>query len=123
MYCNCLICRAGAANLLLPNGRAAPGDRLPALWLIHDQFGEWMLTKEYKQEVAAAVQRLGVRVRVAGDGPMVFAAQWLEAGLLCRCGSRAANLGNRLNPPRRLRGHIADVPNSCQGSGASVGEG
>lgn len=85
--------RARAANLRLYNGRAAPGDRLPALWLIHDEFAEWMLTEEYKQEVAAAVQRLGVKARAAGIY-LVFAAQRPEVNVMPM--QLRANLGNRL---------------------------
>lgn len=85
--------RARAANLRLYNERAAPADRLPALWLIHDEFAEWMLTEEYKQEVAAAVQRLGVKARAAGIY-LVFAAQRPEVNVMPM--QLRANLGNRL---------------------------
>ena len=42
---------ARAANLQQYNMRVAPVARLPMLWLIHDEFADWMLTEEYKQEV------------------------------------------------------------------------
>src|SRR5207253_2587611 len=77
----------------LYNERAAPDDRLPTLWLIHDEFAEWMLTDEYKQEVASAVQRLGIRARAAGIY-LVFAAQRPEANVMPM--QLRANLGNRL---------------------------
>jgi DNA segregation ATPase FtsK/SpoIIIE, S-DNA-T family len=63
------------------------------LWLIHDEFADWMLTEEYKQEVAAAVQRLGIRARAAGIY-LVFAAQRPEANVMPM--QLRANLGNRL---------------------------
>jgi len=85
--------QARAANLRLYNERAAPADRLPSLWLIHDEFAEWMLTEEYKQDVAAAVQRLGVKARAAGIY-LVFAAQRPEVNVMPM--QLRANLGNRL---------------------------
>jgi S-DNA-T family DNA segregation ATPase FtsK/SpoIIIE len=66
---------------------------LPALWLIHDEFAEWMLADDYKQEVSAAVQRLGVKARAAGIY-LVFAAQRPEANVVPM--QLRANLGNRL---------------------------
>jgi S-DNA-T family DNA segregation ATPase FtsK/SpoIIIE len=43
-----------------------PGNRLPVIWLIHDEFAEWMLIEEYKQQVTSIVGRLGVKARAAG---------------------------------------------------------
>jgi S-DNA-T family DNA segregation ATPase FtsK/SpoIIIE len=85
--------RARAANLRQYNRRVEPVERLPMLWLIHDEFADWMLTEEYKQEVAAAVQRLGIRARAAGIY-LVFAAQRPEANVMPM--QLRANLGNRL---------------------------
>jgi DNA segregation ATPase FtsK/SpoIIIE, S-DNA-T family len=85
--------RARAANLRLYNASAAPADQLPTLWLIHDEFAEWMLTEEYKEEVASAVQRLGVKARAAGIY-LVFAAQRPEVNVMPM--QLRANLGNRL---------------------------
>ena len=31
-----------------PAKASSPGERLPAYWVIHDEFAEWMLTEEYK---------------------------------------------------------------------------
>jgi S-DNA-T family DNA segregation ATPase FtsK/SpoIIIE len=84
---------ARAANLQQYNMRVAPIARLPMLWLIHDEFADWMLTEEYKQEVASAVQRLGIRARAAGIY-LVFAAQRPEANVMPM--QLRANLGNRL---------------------------
>ena len=84
---------ARAANLHVYNERVLPGEQLPTLWLIHDEFAEWMLTEEYKKEVASAVQRLGVKARAAGIY-LVFAAQRPEANVMPM--QLRANLGNRL---------------------------
>jgi S-DNA-T family DNA segregation ATPase FtsK/SpoIIIE len=88
-----LMRRARSANLKLYNERVEPADRLPTLWLIHDEFAEWMLTEEYKQEVASAVQRLGVKARAAGIH-LVFAAQRPDVNVMPM--QLRANLGNRL---------------------------
>lgn len=85
--------QARATNLRQYNLRVEPRERLPMLWLIHDEFADWMLTEEYKQEVAAAVQRLGIRARAAGIY-LVFAAQRPEANVMPM--QLRANLGNRL---------------------------
>lgn len=85
--------RARAANLQLYNERVGPDERLPTLWLIHDEFAEWMLTEDYKQEVASAVQRLGIKARAAGIH-LVFAAQRPEVNVMPM--QLRANLGNRL---------------------------
>lgn len=84
---------ARAPNLKVYNERAAPSERMPVLWLIHDEFAEWMLADEYKEEVTAAVARLGVKARAAGIH-LVFAAQRPEANVMPM--QLRANLGNRL---------------------------
>ena len=84
---------ARAANLRQHNERVGPAERLPMLWLIHDEFADWMLAEEYKQEVASAVQRLGIRSRAAGIH-LVFAAQRPEVNVMPM--QLRANLGNRL---------------------------
>ncbi|MFG2078700.1 FtsK/SpoIIIE domain-containing protein [Nonomuraea maritima] len=85
--------QARAVNVHQYNAQALPADRMPTLWLIHDEFAEWMLTEEYKKEVASAVQRLGVKARAAGIY-LVFAAQRPEANVMPM--QLRANLGNRL---------------------------
>ena len=84
---------ARAANLRQYNVRVRPDERLPTLWLIHEEFADWMLTEEYRQEVASAVQRLGIRARAAGIH-LVFAAQRPEVNVMPM--QLRANLGNRL---------------------------
>ena len=84
---------ARAANLRAYNARVAAKDRMPVIWLIHDEFAEWMLAEDYKGEVAAAVGRLGVKARAAGIH-LIFAAQRPEAAVMPM--QLRANLGNRL---------------------------
>ncbi|MBD1915010.1 MULTISPECIES: FtsK/SpoIIIE domain-containing protein [Cyanophyceae] len=75
------------------NCKVAEQDRLPVLWLVHDEFAEWMLIDEYKAAVSAAVQRLGVKARAAGIY-LIFAAQRPDANVLPV--QLRDNLGNRL---------------------------
>jgi S-DNA-T family DNA segregation ATPase FtsK/SpoIIIE len=85
--------QARVPNLRAYNERVAPQEQLPTLWLIHDEFAEWMLTDDYKNQVTSAVGRLGVKARAAGIH-LVFAAQRPEANVMPM--QLRANLGNRL---------------------------
>ncbi|MGD9681877.1 MAG: FtsK/SpoIIIE domain-containing protein [Candidatus Obscuribacterales bacterium] len=75
------------------NASVAKEKRLPALFLVHDEFAEWMLIDEYKSAVSTAVQRLGVKARAAGIY-LIFAAQRPDANVLPV--QLRDNLGNRL---------------------------
>lgn len=83
----------GARDLKTYNGRVGPEQRLPMIYLIHDEFAEWMLTDSYKDAVAASVQRLGVKARAAGIH-LIFAAQRPDANVMPI--QLRDNLGNRL---------------------------
>lgn len=84
---------ARVPNLAGYNAKVAPSERLPIIWLIHDEFAEWMLTEEYKESVSTIVQRLGVKARAAGIY-LVFAAQRPDANVMPL--QLRSNLGNRL---------------------------
>jgi len=84
---------ARVPNIATFNEKAAPADQLPVLWLIHDEFAEWMLVENYRDGVAAIVGRLGVKARAAGIY-LVFAAQRPDANVMPM--QLRANLGNRL---------------------------
>lgn len=75
------------------NCKVPEEQRLPVLWLVHDEFAEWMLIDEYKAAVTSAVQRLGVKARAAGIY-LIFAAQRPDANVLPI--QLRDNLGNRL---------------------------
>jgi len=66
---------------------------LPLLWLIHDEFADWMQIDSYRVGVEAAVTRLGVKARAAGIY-LVFAAQRPDASVFPM--QLRSNLGNRL---------------------------
>ncbi len=84
---------AKTPNLMAYNKKVSRSERLPVLWLIHDEFAEWMLIPEYKQEISNIVSRLGVKARAAGIY-LVFAAQRPDANVMPM--QLRANLGNRL---------------------------
>jgi S-DNA-T family DNA segregation ATPase FtsK/SpoIIIE len=81
------------ANIFDLNKKASPTEMLPFLWVIHDEFAEWMLTSEYADAVSDVVARLGVKARAAGIS-LVFAAQRPDANVMPM--QLRANLGNRL---------------------------
>ncbi len=84
---------ARANNITSYNAKVEQSERLPTIWLIHDEFAEWMLVDEYKEAVSTTVQRLGVKARAAGIH-LIFAAQRPDANVMPM--QLRANLGNRL---------------------------
>ncbi|MFD2670966.1 FtsK/SpoIIIE domain-containing protein [Marinicrinis sediminis] len=80
-------------NLKDYNSKVADAEKLPLIFLIHDEFAEWMLVDEYKSAVSSIVQRLGVKARAAGIH-LIFAAQRPDANVLPV--QLRDNLGNRL---------------------------
>lgn len=68
-------------------------ERPEILWVIHDEFAEWMMTEDYKEGVSNVVSRLGVKARAAGIF-LVFGAQRPDANVMPM--QLRANLGNRL---------------------------
>ena len=75
------------------NSKPTATEHLPVLWIIHDEFAEWMMIEEYKSTVTNVVSRLGVKARAAGIF-LVFAAQ--RPDNLVMPMQLRANLGNRL---------------------------
>ncbi|AKD58688.1 hypothetical protein SD10_20735 [Spirosoma radiotolerans] len=84
---------ARTANITAYNNKVGPDQRLPVVWLIHDEFADWMQIDEYKQQVINVVSRLGVKARAAGIY-LVFAAQRPDANVMPM--QLRTNLGNRL---------------------------
>lgn len=83
----------GARDIRAFNVKAPPKDRMPMIFLIHDEFAEWMLSEDYKAAVSSSVSRLGVKARAAGIH-LVFAAQRPDATVMPM--QLRDNLGNRL---------------------------
>ncbi|PPQ48329.1 DNA translocase FtsK [Paenibacillus peoriae] len=80
-------------NLKAYNAKVSTKEKIPLLFLIHDEFAEWMLIDTYKSAVSSIVQRLGVKARAAGIH-LIFAAQRPDANVLPV--QLRDNLGNRL---------------------------
>jgi DNA segregation ATPase FtsK/SpoIIIE, S-DNA-T family len=80
-------------NIKEYNKKSPNGEKLPLIFLIHDEFADWMLIDEYKSTVSATVQRLGVKARAAGIH-LIFAAQRPDKDALPI--QLRDNLGNRL---------------------------
>ncbi len=81
------------SNIFDLNKKPNATERLPFLWIIHDEFAEWMMTEQYAEAVSDVVGRLGVKARAAGIS-LVFAAQRPDANVMPM--QLRANLGNRL---------------------------
>jgi S-DNA-T family DNA segregation ATPase FtsK/SpoIIIE len=84
---------ARVQNLASFNRKVLEPERLPVIWVVHDEFAEWMLVEDYKEQVTSTVARLGVKARAAGIY-LVFAAQRPDANVMPM--QLRANLGNRL---------------------------
>jgi S-DNA-T family DNA segregation ATPase FtsK/SpoIIIE len=85
--------KARARDLPTYNSRVSVEERLPMVFLVHDEFADWMLDDDYKASVGAAVQRLGVKARAAGIH-LIFAAQRPDKDVMPM--QLRENLGNRL---------------------------
>lgn len=84
---------ARARDLPTFNAKVSETERLPMVFLVHDEFADWMLDDAYKSAVGAAVQRLGVKARAAGIH-LIFAAQRPDKDVMPM--QLRENLGNRL---------------------------
>ncbi|MHB1124059.1 MAG: FtsK/SpoIIIE domain-containing protein [Ramlibacter sp.] len=85
--------KARARDLPTYNSKVSAAERLPMVFLVHDEFADWMLDDAYKAAVGAAVQRLGVKARAAGIH-LIFAAQRPDKDVMPM--QLRENLGNRL---------------------------
>ncbi|WP_210213199.1 FtsK/SpoIIIE domain-containing protein, partial [Mesorhizobium sp. M1E.F.Ca.ET.063.01.1.1] len=83
----------GARDIRAFNSKVEAAERLPYVFLVHDEFAEWMLTENYKSAVTSNVSRLGVKARAAGMH-LIFAAQRPDANVMPM--QLRDNLGNRL---------------------------
>lgn len=85
--------KQGVRNLMRFNEAVEPMERLPAIFLVHDEFAEWMMDDMYKDAVSNTVARLGVKARAAGIH-LIFAAQRPDNSVFPM--QLRSNLGNRL---------------------------
>ena len=90
---NQLLAASGATKLAQYNRKAVAAERLPRIWLFHDELADWMLIDEYRDAVETNVTRLGVKARAAGIN-LVLVTQRPDKDALPM--QLRANLTNRL---------------------------
>jgi S-DNA-T family DNA segregation ATPase FtsK/SpoIIIE len=73
--------------------RHATAKPLPTLWIIHDEFADWMQTADYAKAVPDIVGRLSTKARAAGIF-LIFAAQRPDNTVMPM--QLRSQLGNRL---------------------------
>lgn len=88
-----IFAQARARDLSTFNSKVSAAERLPMIFLVHDEFADWMLDDNYKSIVSTAVARLGVKARAAGIH-LFFAAQRPDKDVMPM--QLRENLGNRL---------------------------
>ena len=90
---NRLLAEAGATKLSAYNQRVEPAERLPRIWLFHDELADWMMVKDYRDAIELNASRLGVKARAAGIN-LVLVTQRPDKDALPM--QLRANLTNRL---------------------------
>lgn len=90
---NRLLAEAGVTKLAHYNKKVDPSERLPRIWLFHDELADWMMIKEYRDAVELNANRLGVKARAAGIN-LVLVTQRPDKDALPM--QLRANLTNRL---------------------------
>jgi len=90
---NKLLAAAGVTKLSHYNQKVGLADRLPRIWLFHDELADWMMIKEYRESVERNASRLGVKARAAGIN-LVLVTQRPDRDALPM--QLRANLTNRL---------------------------
>ena len=61
-----MFANVGVSKLGQYNRQMSEENRLPRIWLFHDEMADWMLSKDYRDDVEKNVIRLGVKARAAG---------------------------------------------------------
>ena len=90
---NRLLAEAGVTKLSHYNRKVEHGERLPRIWLFHDELADWMMIKEYRDAVELNANRIGVKARAAGIN-LVLVTQRPDKDALPM--QLRANLSNRL---------------------------
>ncbi len=90
---NRLLAESGVTKLSHYNRKVEPSERLPRIWLFHDELADWMMIKEYREAVELNANRLGVKARAAGIN-LVLVTQRPDKDALPM--QLRANLSNRL---------------------------
>lgn len=90
---NRLLAEAGVTKLSHYNRKVEAIDRLPRIWLFHDELADWMMINEYRDAVELNVSRLGVKARAAGINLVLITQRPDKDALPMQL---RANLTNRL---------------------------
>jgi DNA segregation ATPase FtsK/SpoIIIE, S-DNA-T family len=69
------------------------GEEMARIWIVHDEFGDWMQDESYKESVTALVNRLGQKARAAGIY-LIFCSQRPDNSVFPMI--LRSNLNNRL---------------------------
>ena len=96
---------ARVQNLAAFNRKVPQSDRLPVIWVVHDEFAEWMLVEDYKEHVTSTVARLGVKA--AGRRYLLGLRRPTSR---CKCDANAASgePGKPTDLKGRLRGYVGN---------------
>ena len=84
---------ANAIKLAVYNKKVKAADRLPRIWVFHDELADWMLDKDYQEAVKTNISRLGVKARAAGINLVIVTQRPDKDALPMQL---RANLTNRL---------------------------
>ena len=90
---NRLLAEARVTKLDSYNRKVAPLERLPRIWLFHDELADWMMIKEYRNTVELNASRLGIKARAAGINLVLITQRPDKDALPMQL---RANLTNRL---------------------------
>ena len=90
---NHLLAEAGVTKLDQFNKKVPPEERLPRIWLFHDELADWMMISDYRDAVELNANRLGVKARAAGIN-LILVTQRPDKDALPM--QLRANLTNRL---------------------------
>lgn len=90
---NRLLADSGVTKLANYNKKVSPSERLPRIWLFHDELADWMMIEDYRDAVELNANRLGLKARAAGIN-LVFVTQRPDKDALPM--QLRANLTNRL---------------------------
>lgn len=88
-----LFADVGANKIARYNKMVPPEERLPVIFVLHDELADWMLMDDYRAAVSTSVNRLGVKARAAGIH-LIFITQRPDKDALPM--QLRANLTNRL---------------------------
>lgn len=90
---NRLLAEAGVTKLDQFNKKVTMEERLPRIWLFHDELADWMMMSDYRDAVELNANRLGVKARAAGINLVLITQRPDKDALPMQL---RANLTNRL---------------------------